>query len=316
MTIKSSGTLNTTEIAAEWGGSQPNSLSEYYAGGSLVYAGAEDGSGNDIPSSGNPIKFSDFYDTTKFQSTSASSTTGTVAVPAAANAIYIVSAHGAGGGGVKGFEYDQAGGESAGGGGGGGAYAAGIYLTVSGGENLSISVGSGGAAGFISGFTYNATGATGGSTTVTRSNGSVILNLGGGTGASSTGGGVQGPLVSHTASSGGSGSVSGQVTSGTTTSGASVGSGLLSNGVAGTIGANCSGDNCRIDGRAGGNSGAGSGGGAGGSSSGTGTDGADGGTGGGGGGGAAQTTFDGAKGHTLGGDGGNGSISYQFVRIQ
>ena len=33
MTIKSSGTLNTTEIAAEWGGSQPNSLSEYYAGG-------------------------------------------------------------------------------------------------------------------------------------------------------------------------------------------------------------------------------------------------------------------------------------------
>ena len=155
MTIKSSGTLNTTEIAAEWGGSQPNALSEYYAGGSLVYAGAEDGSGNDIPSSGNPIKFSDFYDTTKFQSTSASSATGTVAVPSAANAIYIISAHGAGGGGVKGFEYDQAGGESAGGGGGGGAHAAGIYLTVSGGENLSISVGSGGAAGFIGGFTYN-----------------------------------------------------------------------------------------------------------------------------------------------------------------
>ena len=34
MTIKSSGSLNTTEIVAEWGGSQPNSLSEYYSGGS------------------------------------------------------------------------------------------------------------------------------------------------------------------------------------------------------------------------------------------------------------------------------------------
>ena len=44
MTIKSSGSLNTTEIVAEWGGSQPNSLSEYYSGGSLVYSGATDGS--------------------------------------------------------------------------------------------------------------------------------------------------------------------------------------------------------------------------------------------------------------------------------
>ena len=62
MTIKASGSLNTTEIVAEWGGSQPNSLSEYYAGGSLVYSGAADGDGTAIPSSGNPIKFSDFYD--------------------------------------------------------------------------------------------------------------------------------------------------------------------------------------------------------------------------------------------------------------
>ena len=65
MTIKSSGSLNTTEIVAEWGGSQPNSLSEYYAGGSLVYSGAADGDGNAIPSSGSAIKFSDFYDVTK-----------------------------------------------------------------------------------------------------------------------------------------------------------------------------------------------------------------------------------------------------------
>ena len=130
MTIKSSGTLNTTEIAAEWGGSQPNSLSEYYAGGSLVYSGAEDGDGNNIPSSGNPIKFSDFYDTARFTTTSASSSTGSVTVPDDANAIYVISAIAGGGGGVKGFEYDQAGGESAGGGGGGGASAANVYLTA------------------------------------------------------------------------------------------------------------------------------------------------------------------------------------------
>ena len=79
MTIKSSGSLNTTEIVAEWGGSPPNSLSEYYSGGSLVYSGAADGSGNAIPSSGT-ISFSDFYDTTAFQTTSTFSSTGTVAV--------------------------------------------------------------------------------------------------------------------------------------------------------------------------------------------------------------------------------------------
>ena len=104
MTIKSSGSLNTTEIAAEWGGSQPNSLSEYYSGGSLVYSGAADGSGNAIPSSGNPISFSDFYDTTAFSTTSASSTTGTVAVPSGANAIYVVTAIGGGGGGYRGAD--------------------------------------------------------------------------------------------------------------------------------------------------------------------------------------------------------------------
>ncbi len=98
MTIKSSGSLNTTEIVAEWGGSQPNALSEYYSAGSLVYSGAADGDGNAIPSSG-AISFSDFFDTTKFSSTSASSATGSVSVPADANAIYIIEAFGAGGGG-------------------------------------------------------------------------------------------------------------------------------------------------------------------------------------------------------------------------
>ena len=145
MTIKSSGSLTFTEIEAEWDNSSPFSLSEFYAGGSTVYSGATDGSGNAIPSSGT-ISFSDFYDTTAFSTTSASSTTGNVTVPSGANAIYIVSAFGAGGGGMAGNGYDKAGGESAGGGGGGGAYAAGTYFTVTAGETLSISVGTGGSA--------------------------------------------------------------------------------------------------------------------------------------------------------------------------
>ena len=75
MTIKSSGSLTFTEIVAEWNGSTPHSLSEYYSGGSLVYSGAADGSGNVIPSS-STISFSDFYDTEAFVTTSSSSSTG------------------------------------------------------------------------------------------------------------------------------------------------------------------------------------------------------------------------------------------------
>ena len=119
MTIKSSGSLTFTEIVAEWTGSTPHSLSEYYSGGSIIYSGAADGDGNAIPSS-STISFSDFYDTEKFSTTSASSTTGSVTVPAGANAIYVISAIGGGGGGYRGADYDKAGGESGGPGGGGG----------------------------------------------------------------------------------------------------------------------------------------------------------------------------------------------------
>ena len=42
MAIKAhtAGSLSFTEIVAEWNGSTPHSLSEYYSGGSLVYSGA------------------------------------------------------------------------------------------------------------------------------------------------------------------------------------------------------------------------------------------------------------------------------------
>ena len=116
MTIKSSGSLNTTESSAERAGSQPNSLSEYYSGGSLVHSGAADGSGNAIPSSGNPISFSDFYNTTQFVAGSFTTLTSAQnsTVPAGANAIHIEFAVAGGGGGCGGGDYDQVGVESAG----------------------------------------------------------------------------------------------------------------------------------------------------------------------------------------------------------
>lgn len=59
MALPNSGTLGIGQIAAEFGGAVPHSLSEYYAGGGLVPAGAA-GINGPIPSSGQ-IKISDFY---------------------------------------------------------------------------------------------------------------------------------------------------------------------------------------------------------------------------------------------------------------
>ena len=49
-------------ISAEFGGSTPHSMSEYYSGGSNVPSGSADSDGNVIPTSGT-IKFSDFHGT-------------------------------------------------------------------------------------------------------------------------------------------------------------------------------------------------------------------------------------------------------------
>ena len=52
-------------ISAEFGGSTPHALSEYYRGGSEV---PNSSANNDVPTSGT-IKFSDFYDAVNFQAT-------------------------------------------------------------------------------------------------------------------------------------------------------------------------------------------------------------------------------------------------------
>lgn len=57
MALPSSGTLSINDIAGEFGGSAPHSLSEYYRGGGLV---PNSSLNSNIPTSGQ-IKISDFY---------------------------------------------------------------------------------------------------------------------------------------------------------------------------------------------------------------------------------------------------------------
>ncbi len=57
MPLQSSGSISLSQIASEFGDSQPHSLSEFYAGGS---AGVTSGGAPNVPSSGE-ISFDDFY---------------------------------------------------------------------------------------------------------------------------------------------------------------------------------------------------------------------------------------------------------------
>lgn len=61
MTLPSSGPLSLADIQTEFGGSNPISLSEYYAGGAYVPAGTS-GTNGPVPTSG-AISISNFYGT-------------------------------------------------------------------------------------------------------------------------------------------------------------------------------------------------------------------------------------------------------------
>ena len=258
-----------------------------------------------------------------------SSGSGSFTVPDGANAIHIQASAGGGGGAAGGVSYDKAGGESAGAGGGSGAYISDKVFSVTEGETISYSVGSGGAGGNqTANFGQPKIASAGTNTTLSGSTTGSIFTLGAGGGSSGTGGGVQGPLRTNTAGTAGSATINGTaITSGnfrdsdgstksvTTLTSGPVGSFNQSgNGSAGDLSGsgNCSGDNCRINGFDGGDSYAGNiAGGSGGSSSGSGTNGSAGTRGSGGGGGAAQTN----SGNTNGAVGGNGEIRYRFLRV-
>ena len=309
MAIKSSGSLNTTEIVAEWGGSQPNSLSEYYSGGSLVYSGAQDGSGNAIPSSGNPISFSDFYDTTAFAEpgsfTTVTSST-TAVVTAGANAILINQAVGGGGEGLNGLGYDKAGAESSGPGGGAGGFVSEKVFSVTAGETITFTIGTGGSGkasnssySSDSGYTGSLTGfgilwgdtsdaVSGGTTTVSGSSTGTLITLAGGGGATNGGG----TAISSFANSSGSGN-----------------DGVGGNATNNSAGNHFGGDNTNGAGGNGGASQFASGGS--GDSSGSTAGGGDGSQGSGGGGGAALGT----QAFSLGGEGGDGFVSFKFLQV-
>lgn len=61
MAIVSSGAVSLSDIATEFGGSQPHSMSEYYSGGSNVPSGTQNASSVTIPTSGQISLASSFY---------------------------------------------------------------------------------------------------------------------------------------------------------------------------------------------------------------------------------------------------------------
>jgi len=254
--------------------------------------------------------------------TTLSSGSGTFIVPDGANAIHIQASVGGGGGAAGGIDYDKAGGESAGAGGGSGAYVSDKVFTVTEGETISYSIGSGGAPGNqTANFGQPRVASAGTNTTLSGSTAGSIFTLGAGGGSSGTGGGVQGPLRTNTAGTAGSATISGSAitsgnfrdTDGVTKSVTTLDSGPVGtfnqsgNGVVGELSGsgNCGGDNCSIAGFNGGASYAGNiAGGSGsspGGSSGAGTRGS------GGGGGSAPTTN--------GSAGGAGEVKYRFLRV-
>jgi len=115
MALQSSGAISLSDIAGEFGGSTPHSLSEYYG----VAAG--------VPSSGT-IDFADFY-----------------GASAAFDVDYLVVAGGGGGGGAKSGYI--------GGGGGGGQVLTATLTGVTSPQQYNITVGAGGGAGGMGGHT-------------------------------------------------------------------------------------------------------------------------------------------------------------------
>jgi len=252
--------------------------------------------------------------------------TDTFSVPDGYNAIHIEYAVGGGGGAAGGVSYDRAGGESAGAGGGSGAYISDKIFSVTEGETITYSIGSGGAPGNqTANFGHPKIADAGTNTTLSGSTTGSIFTLGAGGGASGTGGGVQGPLRTNTAGTAGTATIDGTaVTSGifadsdnsvknvtSNTSGPTTTFNDSGNGAAGDNNGNCSGDNCQIAGSDGadsyaGNISGGNGCGIGGPAATAGTRGS------GGGGGGAQNI--GSTGETAFA-GGNGEMKYRFLQV-
>jgi len=106
MALPSSGILKISDIAAEFGGSAPHALSEYYRGGSLVPNVSQN---NGVPTSG-AISISDFYGATNYVplsilgnttwatgSTSSTTSSQSVSVPSGTKSVVIMGGIGTNG---------------------------------------------------------------------------------------------------------------------------------------------------------------------------------------------------------------------------
>lgn len=148
MTIKTSGALSISDIVAEFGGSAPHSLSEYYAGGSYVHSGAV-GINGAIPSSG-AISLDKFYGANKLIPgnsgiiTSGSSYTLPLTCGTTIKVLLIGGGGGGGGGTARTAGYD--GYNNGGGGGAAGGNAYGVF-SVTPGETVTYTISPAGAAG-------------------------------------------------------------------------------------------------------------------------------------------------------------------------
>ena len=204
MTLPSSGPLSLSDIQGEFGGSNPISLSEYYAGGGLVPPGTS-GTYGAVPSSGT-ISIQNFYGTTAFTPVTNTYTSGsgneTVPSGASSLTLTVVGAGGSGGNSYTDFGSDV---YNSGGGGGGAGYSIITRSVVSGDWSTTIA------------YSVGTSGGVSSTTTGSLSAGAVSLTGGGG-----------GNGTSADSGSGGGGGTGGTASGGTNTSGSAGGSGTAS----------------------------------------------------------------------------------------
>ena len=208
MALPSSGPLSLSDIQGEFGGSNPISLSEYYAGGGLVAPGTT-GTYGAVLSSGT-ISIQNFYGTSNTPpftpvTNTYTSGSGNETVPSGATSLTltVVGAGGSGGGSYTDFGSDI---YNSGGGGGGAGYSI-ITRAVASGDwstTIAYSVGTSGGVsstttGSLSAGAVSLTGGGGGA------GGSADSGSGGGGG---TGGTASGGSTNTSGSAGGSGTAS------------------------------------------------------------------------------------------------------------
>ena len=144
MAVKNRGTsLSMTEIVAEFGGSAPHAMSEYYAGAGLVKVGTQNQDGTAIPAVGLPISFNNFYGSKTGTTVTVITSSQNWTCPTGVTQVNIIVVGGGGGGGsARNGVYGSC--VTGGGGGGAGGLCTGV-IDVTPGTSYYCEVGAGGA---------------------------------------------------------------------------------------------------------------------------------------------------------------------------